>query len=62
MNIEQEKYAIKTLQTFEPETEPYYLCNSGGKMDVYRWWMGEEPDQITFEDIYDDIGVDLTID
>ncbi len=37
MNIEKEKTAIKRLQTFEPETEPYYLCYSGGKdSDVIR--------------------------
>ena len=31
MNIEQEKQAIRILRNFEPETEPYYLCYSGGK-------------------------------
>lgn len=31
MNIENEKNAIKYLKLFEPETEPYYLCYSGGK-------------------------------
>ena len=31
MNIEQEKQAIRILKNFEPETEPYYLCYSGGK-------------------------------
>ncbi|MCM1220349.1 MAG: phosphoadenosine phosphosulfate reductase family protein [Lachnospiraceae bacterium] len=37
MNIEKEKQAIAYLQTFEPETEPYYLCYSGGKdSDVIR--------------------------
>lgn len=37
MNIEKEKRAIAYLQTFEPETEPYYLCYSGGKdIDVIR--------------------------
>lgn len=30
--------------------------------DVFRWWMGEAPNQITFDDIYDEIGIDLTID
>lgn len=37
MNIEKEKRAIQYLKTFEPETEPYYLCYSGGKdSDVIR--------------------------
>ncbi|MDE6834523.1 MAG: phosphoadenosine phosphosulfate reductase family protein [Ruminococcus sp.] len=37
MNIEKEKTAIQRLKTFEPETEPYYLCYSGGKdSDVIR--------------------------
>lgn len=37
MNIEKEKTAIERLKTFEPETEPYYLCYSGGKdSDVLR--------------------------
>lgn len=31
MNIEQEKRAIEYLKVFEPQTEPYYLCYSGGK-------------------------------
>ena len=31
MNIEKEKRAIEYLKTFEPESEPYYLCYSGGK-------------------------------
>ena len=31
MNREKEQRAIKYLQTFEPESEPYYLCYSGGK-------------------------------
>lgn len=31
MNIEKEKRAIQYLQSFEPESEPYYLCYSGGK-------------------------------
>ena len=31
MNTEKEKRAIKILQQFEPQTEPYYLCYSGGK-------------------------------
>lgn len=37
MNIEKEKMAIERLKAFEPETEPYYLCYSGGKdSDVIR--------------------------
>lgn len=37
MNIEKEKTAIERLKAFEPETEPYYLCYSGGKdSDVIR--------------------------
>lgn len=28
---EKEKIAISRLKSFEPETEPYYLCYSGGK-------------------------------
>lgn len=37
MNTEKEKIAIERLKTFEPETEPYYLCYSGGKdSDVIR--------------------------
>lgn len=37
MNIEKEKTAIERLRAFEPETEPYYLCYSGGKdSDVIR--------------------------
>ncbi len=31
MNIEKEKRAIQYLKSFEPETEPYYGCYSGGK-------------------------------
>lgn len=32
-----EKRAIETLKLFEPQTEPYYLCYSGGKdSDVIR--------------------------
>lgn len=31
MNAELEKKAIDRLRTFEPESEPYYLCYSGGK-------------------------------
>lgn len=31
MNIEKEKRAIEYLKSFEPESEPYYLCYSGGK-------------------------------
>lgn len=31
MNIEKEQNAIKYLKVFEPKTEPYYLCYSGGK-------------------------------
>lgn len=31
MNKEKEKNAIKYLKLFEPSTEPYYLCYSGGK-------------------------------
>ena len=37
MNIEKEKRAIEYLRAFEPKTEPYYLCYSGGKdSDVIR--------------------------
>lgn len=37
MNIEKEKIAIERLKAFEPETEPYCLCYSGGKdSDVIR--------------------------
>lgn len=37
MDIAKEKRAIQYLQTFEPESEPYYLCYSGGKdSDVIR--------------------------
>lgn len=37
MNIEKEKRAIQYLKTFEPESEPYYGCYSGGKdSDVIR--------------------------
>lgn len=31
MNIEKEQRAINYLKMFEPKTEPYYLCYSGGK-------------------------------
>lgn len=31
MNTEKEAQAIQILKTFEPQTEPYYLCYSGGK-------------------------------
>lgn len=31
MNKEKEQNAIKYLKLFEPSTEPYYLCYSGGK-------------------------------
>lgn len=31
MNIDLENRAIKALQAFQPESEPYYLCYSGGK-------------------------------
>lgn len=31
MDISKEKRAIQYLQAFEPETEPYFLCYSGGK-------------------------------
>lgn len=31
MNIEKEKQAIERLRAFEPSTDPYYLCYSGGK-------------------------------
>ena len=30
MNREKERRAIQYLKTFEPESEPYYLCYSGG--------------------------------
>lgn len=37
MNTEKEKNAISRLKAFEPETEPYHLCYSGGKdSDVIR--------------------------
>lgn len=37
MNTEKERTAIERLKAFEPETEPYYLCYSGGKdSDVIR--------------------------
>ena len=37
MNKEKEKRAIEYLKAFEPQTEPYYLCYSGGKdSDVIR--------------------------
>lgn len=31
MDIQKEKQAIERLKSFEPESEPYYLCYSGGK-------------------------------
>lgn len=31
MDIQKEKQAIERLKAFEPESEPYYLCYSGGK-------------------------------
>lgn len=31
MNREKEQRAVQYLKTFEPESEPYYLCYSGGK-------------------------------
>lgn len=31
MNIQKEKRAIEYLKSFQPESEPYYLCYSGGK-------------------------------
>ena len=31
MNTEKEKIAIERLKAFEPQSEPYYLCYSGGK-------------------------------
>lgn len=31
MDREKEQQAIQYLRTFEPESEPYYLCYSGGK-------------------------------
>ena len=37
MNVEKEKRAIEYLKAFEPQTEPYFLCYSGGKdSDVIR--------------------------
>lgn len=37
MHTAKEKTAIQYLQAFEPKTEPYYLCYSGGKdSDVIR--------------------------
>lgn len=37
MNIKKEKRAIEYLKSFQPESEPYYLCYSGGKdSDVIR--------------------------
>lgn len=37
MNAEKEKQAIQYLKAFEPKSEPYYLCYSGGKdSDVIR--------------------------
>ncbi len=31
MTLEKEKRAIEYLKSFQPESEPYYLCYSGGK-------------------------------
>lgn len=37
MNTEKERVAVERLKAFEPETEPYHLCYSGGKdSDVIR--------------------------
>ena len=37
MDIQKEKRAIEYLKSFEPQTEPYHLCYSGGKdSDVIR--------------------------
>lgn len=37
MNIQKERIAIERFKSFEPETEPYYLCYSEGKdSDVIR--------------------------
>jgi phosphoadenosine phosphosulfate reductase len=37
VDVAKEKRAIQYLQAFEPQTEPYYLCYSGGKdSDVIR--------------------------
>lgn len=37
MDIKKEQRAIQYLKSFEPQTEPYYLCYSGGKdSDVIR--------------------------
>lgn len=37
MDISKEKRAIEYLKAFEPESEPYYACYSGGKdSDVIR--------------------------
>ena len=37
MDLAKEKRAIQYLQAFEPQTESYYLCYSGGKdSDVIR--------------------------
>ena len=37
MDLAKEQRAIQYLKAFEPETEPYYLCYSGGKdSDVIR--------------------------
>lgn len=37
MDVAKEKRAIEYLKAFEPQTEPYYLCYSGGKdSDVIR--------------------------
>lgn len=31
MNLEKERQAIERLKAFQPQTEPYFLCYSGGK-------------------------------
>lgn len=37
MDISKEKRAIEYLKAFEPESEPYHACYSGGKdSDVIR--------------------------
>ena len=53
-------HAIQALKLFERKDEPYYLCYSGGKDDstgnwtsgeaVMRWWVGDDPMQMTWED------------
>ena len=41
VNITKEKRAIQYLKSFEPESEPYYGCYSGGKdSDVIRILLG----------------------